>query len=120
MVDKINTSFNSILNIVNVIFPICALLYAARVLGVQNVGVINLALTATVLCSVFAMLGVSIYGMREISLVKDDQEAISKLLSELLTLIALSTSLIAIIYIFVINNFEAFSEYKKFLLSGFG
>ena len=114
MIDKKNIIFNSITNIVNVLFPIIALLYSARILGVENVGIINLALTTAVLFSVFAMLGINIYGVREVAIVKDDAKAITVKISELLTLIFLSVITFTLIFIVLLNNVEFFSTNREF------
>jgi O-antigen/teichoic acid export membrane protein len=64
--------------------------------------------------SVFAMLGMSIYGVREVAIAKGDDKAIRKVISELLTLIFISVLVVALVFIVLLNSVDFFSVNKEF------
>lgn len=111
-----NLSYNLINQIAAVIFPVVTVPYISRVLGVENIGIIGFATSYAGYFGVFAGLGVSIYGSREIAKLKDDKEKRSKLFSELFLIMIISSIICSIVYLTSVFYLSTFKEHKFFLL----
>ena len=68
---KKNLAYNISLNILNVLFPVITVPYVSRVLNPEGIGLANFAITYVSYFALFAALGISIYGVREIAKLKD-------------------------------------------------
>lgn len=113
---KRNIVYNTILNILNVLFPFITTPYVSRILGVHNIGVVNFAHTYTSYFSLFALLGIPIYGMREIAKHAHDSEKRSLIFSELFLLSCISTLIFSSIYIVTILVIPVLYQNYIFLL----
>lgn len=111
-----NLLYNIINNIVAVIFPVITIPYISRVLGVENIGIIGFATSYSGYFTLFAGLGISIYGSREIAKLKNDKEKRSKLFSELFFLMLISSLICTTIYLIPIFTVSALQQQKYFLL----
>ncbi|MDF9558713.1 flippase, partial [Bacillus tropicus] len=69
-----NIFYKILLNTFNIILPILVGPYAYRTLGATSIGTVNLAETFFNYFFVFAVFGVYQYGLREISLIKNDKK----------------------------------------------
>ena len=105
-----NMIFNSAYQVVNVLFPIIIFPYVSRVIGVEGIGIANLALVTATYFSTLASMGIPIYGIREVAKVSDNKEKLNFLVSELLTINALCVIVSVIIYLVVINNITIMSD----------
>ncbi len=117
---KRNYLYNLLLNITSVITPLITAPYVARVLEPDGVGLFNFANTYAEYFSLFAMLGITTYGVREVAKVRDDKETLSKLMSQLMSLVALSALIVAAVYllsVFLVNKIN--ENYVIFLIAGF-
>ena len=83
---KKNFAWSSILTAAGYVFPLITFPYITRVLGVERIGATDFANNVISYFSVFAMLGMSYIGVREIAKVKDNREELSKVFSSLLVL----------------------------------
>jgi O-antigen/teichoic acid export membrane protein len=113
---KRNIVYNTILNILNVLFPFITTPYVSRILGVHNIGVVNFVHTYTSYFSLFALLGIPIYGMREIAKYAHDSEKRSLIFSELFLLSCISTLIFSSIYIVTIFTIPVLYQNHIFLL----
>lgn len=92
---KINdVRLNAVLNILKqlcaVVFPLITIPYISRVLGVDNYGKINFAVSVVSYFSIFAGLGVQNYGTREGASLRQSKPQLNRFASELFTLNSLS------------------------------
>ena len=109
-----NVLYNVILNITNIAFPIVVTPYIARVLGVENMGIVNFATAYASYFSILIHLGIPIYGVRAIAKCKDNLKERSKIATELVAIMGVSSLLFSAIYlasIYSINILRAESEY---------
>lgn len=78
---------NAILNVIRtvfaVLFPIITYPYAARVVGVVNIGKVNYIASFMAYFTIFAMFGIETYGVRECASVRDDRDKASVVASRL-------------------------------------
>ncbi|MBQ9334746.1 MAG: flippase [Lachnospiraceae bacterium] len=93
---KRNAILNVIRTVVAVIFPIITYPYAARVVGVVNIGKVNYIASIVTYFTIFAMFGIDTYGVRECAAVRDDRDRASTLASRLWSY-SLITTFIALI-----------------------
>lgn len=68
-----NIFYKILLNTFNIILPILVGPYAYRMLGANSMGTVNFAETIFNYFFIFAVFGVYQYGLREVSLIKNDK-----------------------------------------------
>lgn len=105
-----NYIYNTVLTILNIIFPIITFPYISRVLGVDGVGKINFSMSIVNYFVLLASLGIPVYGIREISKVRDDREKVSKVYSEIYTINLISTVVFSVLYYVIIFNSNSFNN----------
>lgn len=115
-----NAFYNVLLNIASVIFPLITAPYVSRVLEPDGVGLFNFANTYAGYFALVAMLGIPTYGVREVSKARDNKDALTRLISQLMSIAAITTLVVSIIYILTIALIGQLTEnYIIFLLAGF-
>jgi O-antigen/teichoic acid export membrane protein len=113
---KKNVIYNTILTVSNVTFPVITTPYVSRVLGVENIGIVNFATTYASYFALFVALGIPMYGMREIAKQANNQEGRNQIFSELFVINVLSAVIFSIIYLITIFSVPSFAQNKEFLL----
>jgi O-antigen/teichoic acid export membrane protein len=113
---KKNVLYNTILTVSNVAFPIITTPYVSRVLGVENIGIVNFATTYASYFALFAALGIPIYGIREIAKHNNDPNARNQIFSELFLINCFSTVIFSLVYLVTIFSVPAFYQDREFLL----
>lgn len=83
---KKNFLYNLIFTLSTILFPIVTFPYAARVLGPLGIGKVQFVSTFAQYFVLIALLGVPIYGIREVAKRRHNQLALKKLFSELVFL----------------------------------
>lgn len=92
----------------------------SRILGVDNIGKVNFAISYSQSFLIFACLGIPIYGLTAIAKVKDDVKERSKVFSEIFMLNVCCSLLVAGVYLTSIFTIETLrSEFHLLLISGF-
>jgi len=116
-----NVIYNMTLSVMNVVFPVVTAPYISRVLGVENIGLVNFAVQYVAYFVTFAVLGINIYGMREIAKHKHDPEKLSQTFSELFKIVTIATLIVSIVYcatIFLIPDLR--KDWEVFMIAGIG
>lgn len=117
---KRNFLYNILLNISKVIFPLITAPYVSRVLEPDGMGIYNFSNTYAGYFALVALLGIPTYGVREVAKLNGDKYALSRLISELMSIATIVTFTVSIIYLFTIYLIGQLSEnYIIFLLAGF-
>ena len=88
-----NYLYTMAVQLLSMLVPLVTAPYLARVLGSDGVGVYSYVLSVGTAFSLFAALGLSAYGQREASRVRDDTAAVARLFAELSLLRAGATLL---------------------------
>lgn len=113
---KTNFLLNSIRIFSTAIIGIIMMPYINKTLGVVNLGKVEYSNSIINYFLIFSSLGVPIYGIREISKVKDDVAKRTKLVAELMSIL-LFTSLLAYLLLFSLYLFvPKIHSYKEILL----
>ena len=106
--DKKNLATNffslSALQAVNMILPLITLPYLVRVLGVENFGLVNFALSIIMYFNILVSFGFSLSATREISIHRDNPQKISEIFSAVM-LIKITLLLISLITISILTCF---------------
>ena len=77
---KKNFLYNILLNISNIAFPIITIPYVSRILGVDQIGEFSFVTTLVEYFVLFAALGKTLFGSREIAKLKDNKRSCNRLL----------------------------------------
>lgn len=93
-----NYLYTVAIQLVSMLAPLVTAPYVARVLGTDGVGTYSYVLSVATAFSLFAALGLSAYGLREVSRVRDDLAAVSRLFWELTRLRFVTTLLTGAVY----------------------
>lgn len=97
---KQNFVYNALLTISGYIFPLIVFPYVSRVLGVTNMGACNFVDSIVDYFTIISMMGMNTLGIREIAKVRNDQQQLNKVFSELFSLNTISTIIaVGILYI---------------------
>ncbi len=115
----------SILQIANYLFPLIVLPYVVRILGPAKYGLINFAAAFIAYFSLMCDYGFSLSGTKEISIIRDDKEKLSKISSTIITikfLLSIVSFLIFIVIVYFIpffkNNWEVYVLSYGFVIGG--
>jgi O-antigen/teichoic acid export membrane protein len=113
---KKNVAYNTILTVSNVAFPIVTTPYVSRILGVENIGIVNFAVTYASYFALFVALGIPMYGMREIAKQNNNPEGRNQVFSELFVINILSAIIFSLVYLVTIFSVPTLSQDREFLL----
>ena len=108
-----SVTFSAVMNVLlsasNMLFGLITLPIVSRVLSVDGYGSVTFAQSAGMWFSVLAMLGMQTYGIRECTKCRDDEKRLVAVVKELLTILAISTSIAALVFmacIFIVPKFQ--------------
>lgn len=117
---KKNLLYNILLNVLSVISPLITAPYVARVLEPDGVGLLNFSGTYAGYFALVAALGIPTYGVRQVSKYRDNNEKLSKVVSQLMTIAVITTLLVTFVFFMSIAFVGQLTEnYIVFLVSGF-
>lgn len=94
-----NTIYKSMLSMVNIVVPLIIGPYIMRLLDIDLYGLYNRVFADFQMFLAFAGFGVYTLGVREISKIRDDENKVSKLFTNLFTISLLSNILVLILYV---------------------
>ena len=97
-------------------FPIVTVPYVSRVLGAHNIGIVNFVTTYANYFTLFALLGIPIYGIREISKVRNSLSDTGRAFSEIFSVSLISTALVTIVYFLTIFLVPSLREQWLYLV----
>lgn len=99
---KKNLSYNFILSLSQVLFPLISIPYISRVLDPAGIGKVSFIDSLTWYFISFAEFGIVTYGIREIAKNRNDRAFLKKLSSELLVLHLITSGLVLVAYVPVV------------------
>ena len=112
-----NYLYNVAYQILTFITPFITTPYLARVFGSESLGIYNYTYSIVYWFILFGMLGLGIYGNRQIAKVRDDDENRSRTFCEIFTLQVLNVLFSMLVY-FVVFRFFDKQYFNIFLLQG--
>lgn len=115
---KKNFAYKSTLTISTYLMNFITFPYVSRILGVDRIGLVSFVDNAVNYFLIFATMGVSILGVREIATVKEDRNECSRVYSNILGMNVLFTIATLIIYFAFIIFVADFNRYKELFYVG--
>lgn len=110
---KKNFLYNVLLTISGYIFPFLTFPYISRILGAENVGLVNFAQSIIDYFILFSSLGVSVIGLREIAQCNEDKEKRDSVFSKLLSIHFTLSLILLIVYIAAVYTIPTLSEHQN-------
>lgn len=118
--DKISIKGNFVLNLLRVfstaLITIFTMPYLSRVLGVENLGRIEYAFTIVNYFVLFSSLGIPMYGIREVSINRENKRELAKIILELFSILFITTTFSYLLIFGVLIQLELFASYKDLIL----
>lgn len=112
-----NVIYNFVYTSINLLYPLITAPYISRVLGPSNLGIVNFASSIINFFILFAVFGVSTYGVREVAKRRDNQEKLNKLFSELILINGVLSIIVTLIfYIVVLSSTQLREELLLFVI----
>ncbi len=115
---KSNIAYSSLLTVSLYIAQFITYPYVARVLGVTNIGTCNFVQNFVQWFVLFAMLGINVLGVREISRCGGNREKLSRTFSGLVQFNMACTVLVLAVYLPIVLLAPQLAEYKQLLIFG--
>ncbi|WP_238916052.1 oligosaccharide flippase family protein [Clostridium sp. YIM B02555] len=106
-----NAVFKAVLNVSNIIFPIIAMTKVLPAIGTALNGYLTMGETLTAVFMIFATFGVSQYGLREVSRVRDDKEKLGQTITSLFLITTTTTAITSILYMIFLIMHESEKAY---------
>ena len=112
---KTNFLYSSILTMSNYLFPMMVFPYVSRVLGVTNMGMCNFVDSIVNYFMLFSMMGISVMGIREISMSKGNRMEMSRTFCSLLVLNGIFTFVAFVCLLVATMTLDSLQEYRNLL-----
>ena len=96
-----NSAFNTVYNILNLLFPLLTSMYVSRILLPSGIGTVSFAQNITSYFITFAGMGLPTYGIREIAKAKDDPTQLNRTFTQLLSINWITTFCSVLLFIFL-------------------
>ena len=107
----VNMALNVFKTALSIVFPLITYPYALRVLGVERIGAVSYVQSIINYFSLFAMLGVSSYAIREGAKIRDDKKSLTTFSNEVFTINIITTAISYLALTISILFVEKFSAY---------
>jgi O-antigen/teichoic acid export membrane protein len=111
-----NIVYNILLSFTNILFPLISFPYAARVLGPKGIGEVQFIMSFAQYFSIFAAIGIPIYGVRAIAKIRDDTSKLSSTFLSLSTLFFIASVAVTCIYFLIVGLHPYFSSNQHYYI----
>ncbi|MBO7179277.1 MAG: flippase [Clostridia bacterium] len=113
---NLNMLLNAIKGLMGVIFPLITFPYISGILGVENLGRYNFAVSVASYIILLAGLGITNYAIREGARIRENKEKFGKLANQVFTINILSTIFAYLVLAVLILVVPKFHDYTALLL----
>lgn len=116
---KVNFLLNFIYTASGVLFPLITFPYAVRVMGPENIGIVNFQYSIVAYAMLFTLMGVPMYGLRETARLRDTPARLRIMVQSLLTIVLVLNIVVYCIIGVMAFTVPQISEHKEvfFILS---
>lgn len=115
---KKNLAYKITLTVSMYLMSVLTFPYVSRVLGVEQIGLVNFIDNTVNYFMLFATMGVTLLGVREIAAVKDNKEECGRVFSKILGLNILFTIIVLVIYLLLIGSIPKLNQYSELFFIG--
>jgi O-antigen/teichoic acid export membrane protein len=114
-----NFAYSVLYTLLNIGFPVISFAYIARVMGPENLGLLNFAISFAAFFTLAGAMAMPLYGSREIAKARDDRQKLDGLFSELFLLNFISSLVAAALFacLFLASD-RMRVEWQLFLITG--
>ncbi len=112
----INAVLNTIKSIIRFIFPLITYPYALRVLGAESIGKVAYSASIVSYFSMFAMLGVESYGVREGAKKRENKSELQSFTNEVFSINIISTAIAYLLLFMAVAFIPKFKGYEWLIL----
>ncbi|WP_195953766.1 flippase [Clostridium saudiense] len=112
---KINAILSGLQKLLSIIFPLVTFPYVSRVLGVENMGMVNFSASIISYFNLLAALGINNYATREGAKLRNNKKELNKFASEILLLNLISTIISYILLFILVSNSRKLQSYNLLL-----
>lgn len=113
---KKNFMYNTLLKILNMIFPLITFPYVARILTAEGVGKVDFSLSVIQYFILIAQIGIPTYAIRECAKHRDDREKLSKTVQEILVINALMIFIAYLLFFITMFSVNKLANYQTLLM----
>ena len=113
---KKNIVYNILLSFTNILFPLISFPYAARILGPKGIGEVQFVMSFAQYFSIFAAIGIPIYGVRAIAKIRDNASKLSSTFLSLSTLFFIASVAVSCIYFLIVCLHPYFSSNQHYYI----
>ena len=92
--------------------------YVTRMLGAENFGKVNFVISTVDYFLLFATMGMTVLGMREIAAVRNDKRRLSEVFTQLFGINLAFSLIIGVIYVITIATVPKFHNYEQLFMVG--
>lgn len=112
----VNAVLNAIKSSLSILFPLIIYPYVFRVLHSENIGRVNFALSIVSYFSMFAMLGITQYAVREGARIRNKTYELNRFASQIFTINVISTLISYLLLILSVILIDKIHSYSKLIL----
>jgi len=113
---KSNVAYNSLLRLMNIIFPLITFPYVARILLPVGLGKVDFSVSIIQYFIILSQLGIPIYAVRECAKVRDNKDKLEKTVQEILAINLVAVVVSYVTFAILITNLSIFDGYRALLL----
>lgn len=113
---KKNAIINVIYTISNIAFPLLTFPYVSRILLAEGLGKVSLFSSIANYAILFASLGISTYGIRATARVRENEQELSQVTAELLSINLISTIIVLLVFACVIPFVDRLNREPELLI----
>lgn len=113
---KTNTIYNTIKTCGAILFPLITFPYASRVLLPDNIGKINFGRSIVSYFSIVASLGIATYAIRECAAVREDENKLSNIASQIFSINIITTVVAYIGLMITLSFYNKLDNYRTLII----
>lgn len=113
---KLNMLLNTVKNVMGILFPFITFPYAAKILGIDNIGKYNFSNSVISYFLLIAELGISTYAIREGAKLRDRKTELNCFISEIFTINWISTVVSYLLLLICLLNVSKFESYREIIV----
>lgn len=113
---KLNMALNAVRGLLGIIFPLISFPYVSKILGVDNIGKYNFALSIVSYFTLFSGLGISTYAVREGSRIRNDTGRFQKFANEMFTINIIFTFIAYLLLAIMLFTVPKFYGYLSLII----
>lgn len=115
---KKNFAYKSLLTVSSYLMAFMTFPYVSRVLGVETLGLVNFVDNTVNYFILFATMGIALFGVREIAIVKETPQKLNSVFSNILGLNTLFTLITLLVYLVLIATIPKFNQFSELFYIG--